>query len=199
MNDLTALLRDELLCHGADLVSVGDLSSLPADVREGLPMGVCVAVIYPKEQLANNDNYDCDKALRDRLDGLVSLGADLLQALGYQAVAKTKAQVSRTKISHHVTLLPHKTVAVLSGLGWVGKSKLLVHEQYGSMLRLSSILTDAPLQCAKPMQSRCGNCTACATACPAQGDITKCRSTVDVVCSKCIEACPYTQRYLQRQ
>ncbi|MCL2530911.1 MAG: hypothetical protein FWE40_01980 [Oscillospiraceae bacterium] len=199
MNDTGALLCEELICHGADLVGFADLTTLPAEVRENLPVGVCVAVVYPKEEFATRSNHDCDKALRDRLDMLVTLGAELLQCLGYQAVAKTKAQVSRTKLSHHVTLLPHKTVATLAGIGWVGKSKLLVNEQYGSMLRLSNILTDAPLKCAAPIESRCENCMACITACPANGDITKCYSTPEMICSKCIEACPYTQRYVVRQ
>ena len=29
MNDLTGLIKDELLCHGADLVGIGDLTELP--------------------------------------------------------------------------------------------------------------------------------------------------------------------------
>jgi len=197
MHNLNGLLRDELLCHGADLVGFGNLSALPTEVREGLPVGVCIAVKYPKEEFVSRYNHDCDNALRERLDALVTFGAKRLQSLGYRAVAKTRMQVSRTKISHHVTLLPHKTVAVCAGVGWIGKSSLLVHKQYGSMLRLSSILTDAPLMCAEPISSHCGDCTACVTACPAKGIVAQCRSTENFVCSKCVEVCLYTRRYLE--
>ena len=43
------------------------------------------------------------------------------------------------------TVMPHKTVAVHAGLGWIGKSALFVTEKYGSAVRLTSVLTDAPL------------------------------------------------------
>jgi epoxyqueuosine reductase QueG len=102
---------------------------------------------------------------------------------------------------------------------------LLVTEQYGSMVRLSSVLTDAPLATAGPVdESRCGGCTACAAACPAGAvsgkpwraglaredffDAAKCRRTAReraargfggaaTVCGKCIEACPWTRRHLE--
>ena len=49
MNDLTAFVKDELLCHGADLVGVGDLSALPPEVRENMPIGISVAVKAPDD------------------------------------------------------------------------------------------------------------------------------------------------------
>ena len=49
MNDLTSQIKNELLCHGADLVGIGDLSELPPDVRENLPVGISVAVKYPAD------------------------------------------------------------------------------------------------------------------------------------------------------
>jgi epoxyqueuosine reductase QueG len=45
--------------------------------------------------------------------------------------------------------LPHKTVATRAGLGWVGKSALLISDRFGAALRLTSVLTDAPLPVAK--------------------------------------------------
>lgn len=49
MDDLTKFIRDELISHGADLVGVGALSELPSNTRCGLPIGICIAVKYPKE------------------------------------------------------------------------------------------------------------------------------------------------------
>ena len=63
---------------------------------------------------------------------------------------------------------PHKTAATRAGLGWVGKSALLVTPDLGPALRLNTVLTDAPLVAGDPItQSRCGDCRACVEACPA--------------------------------
>jgi epoxyqueuosine reductase QueG len=230
MNDIGAFLKDELLRRGADLVGFGDLAELPIEVREGLPAGVCVAVKYPKEVIRGiagmptREYYEYYDKLNERLDMLVTLGAGALQRLGYQAVAKTRAQVAREE-TEYGTLLPHKTVATRAGIGWIGKCALLVTPQYGSMVRISSILTDAPLQCAQPVnESRCGECMACADACPGGAvlgknwdvrmeremfyDAIKCRRTararalqgfgVEISqCGKCVEVCPYTRNYLE--
>ncbi|MCL2254579.1 MAG: 4Fe-4S dicluster domain-containing protein [Lachnospiraceae bacterium] len=90
---------------------------------------------------------------------------------------------------------------------------------------MSSILTDAPLQTDLPLNiSKCASCMACTKACPGQAvsgksweiglardeffDAVKCRKTARdraklgfggeniTICGKCIEVCPYTQRYL---
>ena len=88
MSDITGFIKDELLCHGADLVGVGDLRELPAEVRCGLPIGVCVAVKYPKEvirgisKLPTREYRDWYDSLNEKLDMLVSLGAQALQMLG---------------------------------------------------------------------------------------------------------------------
>jgi len=232
MNDLTAFIKDELLCHSAEMVGIGDLRELPIEVRAGLPIGICVAVKYPTEvicgiaALPTREYCDWYYRLNERLDMLVTLGAEALQMLGYEAIAQTRAQVGTGEDVLH-TALPHKTVATRAGIGWIGKTALLVTEQYGSMVRISSILTDAPLAAAKPVnQSKCGDCMTCTSACPAGAvggraweaglprealfDAAKCRDTARAramqgfgeeitICGKCIEACPYTRKYMEKQ
>ena len=229
MSSLNDDLKAILLSHDADLVGFGDLTELPADVRENLPIGICVAVKYPKDVIRGiadmptqqyKDWYD---RLNERLDMLVTLGADTLTALGYKALAQTRAWVGIGE-TEYSTPLPHKTVATRAGIGWIGKSALLVTEQYGSMVRLSTILTDAPLETAQPInRSKCGGCRICTNACPAGAvsgkewevglyrddffDAVKCRKTARerakkgfggeiTICGKCIEVCPYTRKYL---
>lgn len=120
--------------------------------------------------------------------------------------------------------MPHKTVAVHAGLGWIGKSALFLTEKYGSAVRLKSVLTNAPLECEEGaiLESKCNNCTLCADACPGKAisghiwnleldrddyfDAMACRKkareiaakTLDreiTLCGKCIEVCPYTKKY----
>ena len=62
---------------------------------------------------------------------------------------------------------PFKRAAVQAGLGWIGKSSVLVTPQYGPRVRLGAILLDHPLVCGMPVTSgSCGACHACADACP---------------------------------
>lgn len=230
MNHITNSIKDELLGHGADLVGIGDLRELPPDVRENMPIGICVAVKYPANaikgiaDLPTREYSDWYHKLNERLDTLVTLGAEYLQTMGYSAIAQTRARVGNGE-ANNSTILPHKTVATRAGIGWIGKSALLVTEKYGSMIRLSSILTDAPLDAANPInKSKCGECMICAGACPAgavSGKIwefglycdeffnpDKCRKTARertiqgfggeiTLCGKCIEICPYTRRAMQ--
>jgi ferredoxin len=115
--------------------------------------------------------------------------------------------------------IPQKMVATLAGLGWIGKSTLLVSPRYGARVRLSAILTDAVLQSDEPvLQSQCGECSACVDACPvgairnrnwSQGidrcsliDIHRCNDHLwktaatlgrKQVCGLCLKACPIGQ------
>ena len=227
MSDLTHFIKEELLSHGADLVGVGDLTELPPEARQHMPVGISVAVKYPDEvirgiaELPTQEYNDWYIKLNERLDMLVTLGAEALRTLGHTAIAMTRARVGNGE-AEDSTVLPHKTVATRAGIGWIGKSALLVTEPYGSMVRLSSILTDAPLQTAAPVNtSKCGDCMACTKACPAGAvsgkvwtaglyrdeffDPVKCRAAArqrakrgfgggNTICGKCVEVCPYTRR-----
>ena len=65
-------------------------------------------------------------------------------------------------------MIPHKTAAALAGLGFVGKSGLFLSTEYGSKIRLATVLTDMPLKSKLPViENGCGDCTLCKTACPA--------------------------------
>ena len=56
--------------------------------------------------------------------------------------------------------------AATSGLGWQGKSTMLIHPKLGTWLFLASILTTLELPPDEPMRDHCGKCTRCITACP---------------------------------
>ena len=229
MTGLTHKIETELLGLGADIAGFGALDELPDEVRHGMPVGISVAVVYPKEvihgiaELPTQEYREWYDRLNARLDSVVTRGAEIIRELGYNATAQTREYVGTGEISDS-TALPHKTVATRAGIGWIGKCALLVTDKYGSVLRLSSILTDAPLYTAQPInKSRCGDCMVCATACPAGAvsgkpwevgiyrdeffDPVQCRKTAReralrgfggeiTICGKCIEVCPHTQRYI---
>ncbi|MDR1754640.1 MAG: 4Fe-4S binding protein [Eubacterium sp.] len=230
MNILNNYIESKLQDEGADIVGFGDLTALPSEVRKKFPVGISVAVKYPTEVIRGISDFPTSEYnkwyinLNERLDNLVTIGAEILRKKGYNSVAMTRSEVGSGE-SEDNTVLPHKTVATRAGLGWIGKSALLITEKYGAMIRLSSILTNAPLETANPISvSKCGDCLACAKACPAGAisgknweiglyrdeffDPLKCRKTAreraeqgfgggNTICGKCIEICPYTRRAWQ--
>ena len=80
--------------------------------------------------------------------------------------------------------LSHKEVARRAGLGWVGRNNLLVTPEYGSRVRLVTILTDLPLSPDHPLEKDCGDCRKCIELCPA-GAIAEDPSEFDHI--KCYE------------
>ena len=56
--------------------------------------------------------------------------------------------------------------AAEAGIGWHGKSTMLVDPKLGTWFFLAEILTTLELPPDAPQPARCGTCTRCITACP---------------------------------
>ncbi len=227
MDALSKDFKDFLLKKGASLCGFANLDGI---VEGDLHFGVSVAVKLPVHIVQSIEDgpsrayFDAYHAINGQLDGIVTAGMEYLQAKGYRAHAKTRANVKEHE--GYRTDLPHKTVATRAGLGWIGKSALLVNREFGPAIRLSSLLTDAPLSVGEPInKSQCGNCTACMDHCPGNAisgkqwdvhmdrdafyDAAACRKAARAIsakllseeislCGKCIVVCPYTKAYMRR-
>lgn len=209
---------------GAKLMGAADLSGL---LGGEMRTGVSVAVPLPEGivrdlQIAPTiEYYHAYYALNAELDQMVACGAAFLREKGYASYAQTTRAVKTD--ADWRTPLPHKTVATQAGLGWIGKNCLLVTEKYGSAVRLSSLLTNAPLPADPPInQSRCGGCTVCVRSCPAKAltgalwntqtareelfrkedckkmQIERMKRATGIetdLCGLCFAVCPYTRAY----
>ncbi len=87
-----------------------------------------------------------------------------LQAEGYEAFPVPASLPYDTEKLRGV--FSHKLAAHLSGLGWIGKSCLLITPEFGPRVRFVTVLTDAPLSPGIPLNRKCGRCQACIVACP---------------------------------
>lgn len=109
------------------------------------------------------------------------------------------------------SVLPHKTIAVLSGTGYIGKNNLFITAEYGAAQCLGSVLTNAPLSIMEHeiKSSQCGNCNICRDVCPQKAlngvewDVNISRDEIVnvydcVTCLKCLVYCPKTQAYMKR-
>ena len=230
MDLLSIQLRKEVHRYNADLVGFADLSHLPAESRNHLPNGISLMLKLNPQILSQLEKgptpayYLEYQKLNRQLDEMAIKVETYIKNLGYNAVANTTKLVTKDEKSQS-TKLPHKTVATLAGLGWIGKTALLITPEFGSAIRLTTVLTDMPLEVGKPMAvSKCGTCDACVTSCPVDAasgqvwefgmdrddlyDVYKCEYTTRelsekaglnaTLCGICIYKCPYSQAYIKR-
>lgn len=149
-----------------------------------------------------------------RLDDMASRMASALQRMGYAALPVPSSK--RVDDERICSFFSHKMAAHLAGLGWIGRSCLLITPQAGPRVRWITVLTDAPLEpTGSMMEPRCGECHNCVDICPAQAftgalfradqprearfDARKCeryfaeleKSGNLQVCGMCLYACPH--------
>lgn len=114
--------------------------------------------------------------------------------------------------------------AVRAGLGWIGRSSMLVHPELGSFTLIGLLLLDAPLpdgfSLPEQVPDGCGECRRCMEACPTGAIVAphtvnagRCisyqtierREVVEAElrpmlggrifgCDRCMEVCPYNNR-----
>lgn len=224
-------LRDTLLDAGAWKVLPADLSSVPQEERQGFPRALSISVAVDLKTInrlvIGVDRAYCDEydRLNQLLDHLADIAAERIRAAGYSALSLSRDRVDYN-YQQHATMLPHKTVATRAALGWIGKNALLITKERGGAVRLTSVLTDAPLVTPEPMnESQCGSCTACLRNCPGAApkgpnwtieanreeffDMLSCRRTClertwkarpgYSLCGLCIAVCPYTKKAIEQE
>jgi epoxyqueuosine reductase len=159
-----------------------------------------------------NHSYE---VVNRRLDLIALRLAAHLEKNGFRALpVHASVTVDDTRL---LGSFSHKLGAHLAGLGWIGKSCLLVTPQRGPRVRWASVLTDAPLPpTGEILPQACGFCNLCVEICPVEAfagraflpaepremryDASKCKVYLDKlaekdkemgVCGMCLYVCPY--------
>ena len=199
---------------------------MPQERRRGYGYAVTIACALDKDvvksiqgapTLIYFDEYNRKNAL---LNELGAKCAGYLKQAGYKAEALPTTEVGIDE--NLMTPFPHKTGAVLSGLGWIGKCALLITRQYGSAVRLTTVFTDMPAEKAQIQKNLCASCTECVDACPGHAitgkswhesaerkelyDAFACKKAAlekaamigvrNTICGVCIASCPWTINYV---
>lgn len=171
-------LKDVVMREGMSLFGVADMKGLESEYRmsseniyKGLKYGVCMGYhlsdriiegIIDKPTQMYLFHY---KRVNVLLDEVTLKVVAYIQNQGYDALPIHASQVSDwDAMVGHVS---HKMVGRYAGLGWIGRSILLVNPQYGGRVRYASILTDMPLKVDGEAEDDCGSCRACIEVCPA--------------------------------
>jgi len=214
--DLSAYIGE----MGFDILRILDIRDLPNEESRGFPTAIVFARSLPRIYFSNpGEGPGIDRAAFDRaaerIDEDADRVADEICRRGYRAISQSEERIlqrNEYREEQKRTPLPNKTLAVRAGIGWIGKSSLLVTEEYGAALLLGAVLTDLPLRM-KPSfakASQCGNCVLCVRNCPVKvlhgatwKDDMKRDQILDVFrcekCLQCLVCCKFSKEYILDQ
>ncbi|MFQ5826375.1 MAG: hypothetical protein ACE5IA_03365 [Dehalococcoidia bacterium] len=183
MVDLTGALKDYVKELGADLVGVASAEALnqkapphhrPQDLLPGARAVVSFGLKMLRSIFATPNirvpriNY---VHLHRRLNEIAWEIAGFLESRGHYAIP-ISSDVPIDMIAERGLWgdLSHRHVAVAAGLGEIGRSSLLLTPEYGARIRVSSVITTAPLIPDEELaQGLCPpQCRLCLEGCPAQ-------------------------------
>ncbi|MTK64057.1 MAG: epoxyqueuosine reductase [Methanobacterium sp.] len=209
----------------ADITDAGDFIFKQGQINiEQYPRAISIGMLLldsivddlPRrfEQSVAVNYHHTYNILNLQLDTVASRLARSIQKQGYMALPVPASE--RFDDERICAVFSHKLAANLAGLGWIGKSCLLITPENGPRVRWTTILTNAPLNpTGKPIKNRCGDCMECVDICPVKAftgsnfnenedrdvryDARKCEVYLDnlekqgklPVCGLCIYNCPF--------
>ena len=227
MEKISAAARVKEQGHllGADLVGIADAAGFlstdytgnrPHDIMPGVSSVIVIGVAIPRGCI-----LPLPKGRAEYTNTLMAGTATLrviafrmardLEQCGYLAsIVPTEGSefgtwyVDRDGLKGDISL---KYAAYLAGLGTYGINQLLITSRFGSRVRMTAILTDAPLETDRPeagalVRAECSTCQKCVQVCPAgalsaDGTINTgaCRDYLFTTlgglrCGLCIRHCP---------
>jgi len=165
MSTLRSQLAQVITEVGFSKWGVADISGLHP-LSDGYPTAVSIGLSYeiPFESYHEPSYLGLTVRVREAFDGKFARVLDFLKQTGIRHVVPG---VAPHDPANGVPVYPHKLSAARAGLGWIGKSTLLVTPEFGPRLRLATILLADQLEADLPVtESRCGACDKCSVACP---------------------------------
>ena len=224
--DLTQEVKKRVLAEGMDLVGI-----TPVDRLKGAPEGrrpidtlptansVIVAAVHVLDSVYDlpYTRYEYTNqffVLNSMLNSMAFKVSRFLESYGYRTIPIPAAYPRINKLLCGV--LSHRHAAVQAGLGEMALNNLLTTPQFGSRLRLVTIVTEAPLNPDPPFEGNLclkkrKECQlVCVKNCPVQAiseegiiDKTSCLhyqeqimpwSAAELRCGVCIASCPLGER-----
>jgi epoxyqueuosine reductase len=216
--ELAAFLKTQ----GIDLFCAGSVAAIKSEFPLAKDMDLekidyAVSIAFPLSSQVIEGIVDRPTLLykhlyrqvNNLLDRIALVIARWLEDQGARAIPIPASQIIdwEKNLGH----LSHRQAAVELGMGFYGRNNLLVTPQYGSRIRLATVLTDLPVEIPGPAKGKnlsCGSCQACVSVCPAKAihtgpqdfdrkacfakvkEFERLRGISVGICGICLRACP---------
>jgi epoxyqueuosine reductase len=174
MSETTSRLQQQILALGGTLVGFADMEGVLQGELSCWPRAISIALAFPDEVIKRItkgptlEYYRAYNEFNERLNEIAAQTATFIHTLGYRAERfPATAQGAELNVRNLSAAFQHKTAATRAGLGWVGKSALLISYHCGPRLRFATVFTDMPLEVGTPVTvSECEDCITCVRGCP---------------------------------
>ncbi|MEO0074780.1 MAG: hypothetical protein ABIK31_01535 [candidate division WOR-3 bacterium] len=181
MNINYAALKEFIFDKGATILGIADLSKVKKDdfliepeLLSKFTFAISIGVKLLEGVLLDIKDHPTllyfhhYRQVNTLLDRIALQVAFYLENQGYLALPIAASQIVdwKTQRAH----LSHKRIAIAAGLGWLGRNNLLVTSDYGSQIRLVTVLTNALFINfdSQQLDFGCNECRLCINVCPAQ-------------------------------
>lgn len=228
--ELNSEIENFLRKRGVKIIHFVDITVLQQKHSMGYPSAILLGIPLSKDyirkvsqspgyvqDMIQNDEMEWDEfnVKEHQTDCIADELAAFIREKGFSSYSQSEKNIELSgyyQSNTKSTPLPHKTIALMADMGWIGKHNLLVNPIYGSAISMCTVLTNAPIQTTvfKPQQSKCGRCKACVEACEPKAlkgvewqygvdrdqiiDVQNCTT-----CLKCMMLCPWTQNFVKKQ
>jgi len=195
----TEQVKAQARALGASVVGIGNLTGR---INIDKPhFAISFGVAYPARAFAKDGfNRDIVNGMRAKADEICAGIRERIVGIDAGSFAMRLDEAEKA-LGTSIVYSNQKLIASLSGLGWIGKSSLLVNDVYGPRLRLGAVITDLPLVPDRIIENKCASCTRCERDCPGQAidgalvvqdDLVgfKINRAKCVHCALCVITCP---------
>jgi epoxyqueuosine reductase QueG len=178
----------------------------PSDNLESCLSVIVLGATFPKEVLNNTVEYTASRnAMLNKMTDMAKEVEKRIKSDGHKAkaISASGGKTIDGKMYGHISL---KHAAELAGLGIIARNYLLTNPEYGNLLWLSAVLTDAELIPDKKAEYKiCDNCNKCVETCPSGAldnpalfgkkerskFFTIVNKKFEIKCFLCRKVCPY--------
>lgn len=204
---------------GADLCGIAGIDRFddapdgyhPCDVLPSCQSAIAFACRFPAGVLACRSAVPYTRVRNSITAKMDAIALDLCIELDKNGVIAVPIPTNESqwdvRTERWRSIVSQKHLAQAAGLGTIGRHSLLITPQFGSMVWLGAVLTEAKLEPDAVMERICNDCNLCVNVCPvnalekqemnqqtcwdyAFGDNQETKNW-EISCHKCRDICPY--------
>jgi len=152
------------------------LEELCGDTVDSMRGAISIAYAYPREVIeaipmrGYRESWNIYARAYHRLNRALNHTAERIAELVDGVAVPATLEGFTGSVGHvkdfYAATVSHRVAAELAGLGWRGKSGLIVNPRYASAIRLATIYTPFSFPSTGPSEGGCGECRACLETCP---------------------------------